>query len=249
MSKKINISFSTGGSRQSGMARMYNCITHVVGRPLPHGPALVHDEGGILHDLRLGALVAVPPLGAVAAELELVVDEVGGAARGRRRVPRQLVLVEEGDARGGVGFEVRPRRARRGHGLDVEAAAGDEEGLGADVAAGLAAAARVGVGGMEGLGRRARQDELDGPVGRGNFGVGLDVQLALHVHGGGGDGEAGALGDCQLAPDVEAGGARQVEVAGRLGVGCRRCSSVGQPLHVFFTSFHTNLSLLVPYRR
>ena len=71
---------------------------------------------------------------------------------------------------------------------------------------------------MEGLGRRARQDKLDGPVGRGNLSVGLDVQLALHVDGVGGDGEAGALGDCQFALDVEAGGARQVEVAGGVGV-------------------------------
>ena len=176
------------------------------------------DHGGIGHDVDLGTLVAVPAAGAVAADLELVVDEVGGAAGGGGRVLGHLVLVEEGDGRGGVGLEVGPRRAGLGHGVDVEPAAGDEEGLRPDVAAGGTAPVGVGVGREKGLGSGSRQHKLDGTVGLGDLGVGLDVQLALHVDGGGGDGQSGALGDGQLALDVEAGGTRQVEVAGSGGI-------------------------------
>ena len=176
------------------------------------------DQGGIGHDVNLGTLVAVPTASAIAADLELVVNEVGRTTGGRGRVLGHLVLVEEGDGRGGVGLEVGPGRAGGRHGIDVEPAAGDEEGLRPDVAAGGTAPVGVGVGRDEGLGRGARQNKLDGTVGLGNLGVGLDIQLTLHVHGGGGDGQAGSLGDGQLAPNVETGGARQVEVAGGGGV-------------------------------
>jgi hypothetical protein len=178
----------------------------------------VDDQSGIGHDVDLGALVAVPPPGAVAVDLEGVVDEVGGAARRGGGVPDQLVLVEEGDAGCRVGLEVGPGGTRRGHGVDVEPAAGDEEGLGPNVAASGAALAGVGVAGDEGHRGRPRQHELDGPVGLRDLGVGLDVELALQVDGGGGDGQAGALGDGQPAPNVEAGRGRQVEVAGRVGI-------------------------------